>query len=538
MPLNYAFDWHNPDYAAVFRHRENHLRSIRASAPGFAPLIKYYARHPAQMIIDWGVTFDPRNLDIGRPAFIPFVLFPKQEEWVDWAIARWRARERGLTEKSRDSGVSWLAIGLACTLCTTYKGMIVGFGSRKQEYVDELGQPKSLLEKARIFMDWLPHELRAGWNKKTAPQMRIMFPDTGSAITGEIGDSIGRGDRTTLYFVDEAAWLEHPETAETGLLGTTNCRIDVSTPSAQGMASLFAQRRHAGKTPIFTLHWRDDPRKGQAWYERECEKADDPVAIAQEIDINYLGSSEGVLIPSTWVQAAIDAHTRLGIVVTGESRGALDIADEGIDKNAFIGRKGILVNHAESWSGKGSDTYKSTLRAVNLCDDLGYRAFDYDADGMGALVRGDVNAINAMRESESKRLVIACSFRGSASVEGLYDPDGMMVEGRVNRDYFLNLKAQSWWALRIRFRNTYRWVVEGMPCDPDEIISLDSTLPELTQLTMELSQPKYVRNEVGKLKVDKQPKGTKSPNLADGVMMVYNPTQRTEETWMRIAEMA
>jgi hypothetical protein len=114
----------------------------------------------------------------------------------------------------------------------------------------------------------------------------------------------------------------------------------------------------------------------------------------------------------------------------------------------------------------------------------------------------------------------------------------MMVEGRVNRDYFLNLKAQSWWALRIRFRNTYRWVVEGMPCDPDEIISLDSTLPELTQLTLELSQPKYVRNEVGKLKVDKQPKGTKSPNLADGVMMVYNPTQRTEETWMRIAEMA
>ena len=72
----------------------------------------------------------------------------------------------------------------------------------------------------------------------------------------------------------------------------------------------------------------------------------------------------------------------------------------------------------------------------------------------------------------------------------------------------------------------------------DEIISLDSTLPELTQLTMELSQPKYVRNEVGKLKVDKQPKGTKSPNLADGVMMVYNPSQRTEETWMRIAEMA
>jgi hypothetical protein len=29
-------------------------------------------------------------------------------------------------------------------------------------------------------------------------------------LKGEAGDNIGRGDRTTLYFVDEAAFLQRP----------------------------------------------------------------------------------------------------------------------------------------------------------------------------------------------------------------------------------------------------------------------------------------------------------------------------------------
>jgi len=339
-----------------------------------------------------------------------------------------------------------------------------------------------------------------------------------------------------LYFVDEAAYLEHPAMADSGLMATTNCRQDISTPN--GMANPFAQRRHSGKVPVFTFHWRDDSRKDIEWYKRECEKADNEVNVAQEIDINYSASVEGVLIPSAWVQASIDAHLKLGITPTGDRRGALDIADQGGDRNAFVGRHGILVEHAESWSGKGSDTYKSAVRAVNLCDELGYQAFDYDADGMGASVRGDVNAINEHREPTNLRVVLCSAFRGSATGDGLADPTGQMVEGRNNKDYFLNLKSQSWWALRMRFRNTYRWVVEGMECDPDSIISLSSALPELTQLTMELSQPKYSKNEVGKLKIDKQPEGTKSPNLGDGVMMVFNPSQREAEIWQRIAEMA
>ncbi|EAA5546079.1 TerL protein, partial [Salmonella enterica subsp. enterica] len=158
------------------------------------------------------------------------------------------------------------------------------------------------------------------------PYMRVEFPETGAVIKGEAGDNIGRGDRTTLYLVDEAAFLQRPLLIDAALSQTTRCRIDLS--SVNGMANPFAQKRHGGKIPVFTFHWRSDPRKDDEWYRRECEKIDNPVVVAQELDLNYSASAEGVLIPSDWVQAAVDAHIRLGIQPTGKRLGAMDVADE------------------------------------------------------------------------------------------------------------------------------------------------------------------------------------------------------------------
>jgi hypothetical protein len=86
------------------------------------------------------------------------------------------------------------------------------------------------------------------------------------------------------------------------------------------MNNPFARRRHGGKVSVFSFHWRDDPRKDQEWYNKKCHDLDDPVVIAQEIDLDYSASLEGVLIPSKWVQAAVDAHKKLDIEITGEHR--------------------------------------------------------------------------------------------------------------------------------------------------------------------------------------------------------------------------
>ena len=528
MPIPFEFDFKKPDYKAVFQWRFEKLEKIRDNPEVLPALREFYRNDPAQFIIDWGVTLDPRNVEKGLPTLAPFLLFPKQEEWVHWFLERWRKQEPGITDKSREMGLSWLMVGLSSTLCLFNQGIVAGFGSRKEEYVDKKGDPKSLLFKVRQFVSHIPREFRGNWNeRRDAPYMRVQFPDTQSIITGEAGDGIGRGDRASFYFVDESAWIPRPELVEASLSQTTNCRQDISTP--RGMNNPFARKRFGGNIEVFSFHWRDDPRKDENWYKKKCKDIDDPIVIAQEIDMDYSASVEGIVIPAIWVAASIDAHIKLGITPTGIRRAGVDVADEGADKNAFCGRYGILVEYLEEWSGKNSDIYQTTEKIFVLSEILEYPAIIYDADGLGAGMRGDARAINRLK----RKTLQFEPFWGSGKVvnpEG--DPFRASNElkdrekGRTNEDFFENLKAQSWWMLRHRFRQTYRAVVENAEYHKDDIISIPSNLPHRHRLTVELSQPTYSQNDVGKIIIDKTPDGMKSPNLADSVMIAFSPLQK------------
>ncbi len=521
------FDWKAPNYAAVVRRRLDFIKVIR-DAPGAVDTLKlFYRENPADFINDWGVTFDPRNVDQGLPTYLPFVLFPKQREFIEYVVGKWRDKESGLVEKSRDVGATWLSAALACTLCLFHEGVAIGFGSRVVDLVDKIGTMKPILPKARVFMMNLPEEFRGGWDPNVhAPYMRIVFPQTGSFIGGEGGDQIGRGDRTSIYFVDEAAHLERPDLIEASLSETTRCRIDMS--SVNGMNNAFARKRWEGRVEPFIFDWRDDPRKDEEWYAKRCRELD-PVVVAQEIDRDYSASVHGIVIPGPWIRAAIDACTKLGITPTGRRSMSLDVADEGLDKNALIGRTGVEIDHIEEFSGKGSDIFETTQHAFNSCDLIGARRLRYDADGLGASVRGDARVLNERRTSRASHLVIDVqAFRGSGEVinpDAQVDPDARTHDdnARTNKDYFLNHKAQSWWALRRRFHKTYRWVVEGEACHPDDIISIRSDVPNYMRLVAELSQPTYKENGVGKIQINKKPDGMKSPNLADGCMIEFAP---------------
>lgn len=512
------FDFSAPDYQAVFDRRAERLAMLRSHRSYLPALKLWYRENIKEFISDWGCTFDPRNVERGLPALIPFVLFDRQRAFVDFVLQHWRDRRPGLAEKSRDSGLSWLSVAIADSLCIFYSGMVVGFGSRKEDYVDKIGDPASLFWKARCFIDNLPEEFRGGWTVRDSAHMRIMFPETESVITGEAGDNIGRGNRTGLYVVDEAAFLERPQLIEASLSQTTNCRLDISTPNGRG--NPFEQKRFGGKVDVFTFHHSDDPRKGEAWYARQVENLD-PVTIAQEIDIDYSASVERIVIPHAWVMSAIDAHLKLGLAPSGERAGALDIADEGTDLNAFCGAYGFRIEALEEWSGKGGDIAQSVERAFLLCDEHDLAALIYDADGLGAGARGDARVINERRRRNSQRQIEVRTFRASGEV---VDPTGEDEPGRRNKDFFANYKAQGWWGLRKRFRNTHRWVVEGIACDPADIISIPTLIEKRMKLANELAQPTFSLNAVGKIVIDKTPDNSKSPNLADAVMMRFART--------------
>lgn len=524
------FDYKNPDYSGVMMQRMSLLRRLREATPGEIEAMRdYYRSSPegiADFISDWGVTYDPRNADVSLPTTIPFILTPRQRDWVAFVWRKWHERRPGLTEKSRDMGITWTAVGFSCAVCIFYEGIAVGFGSRKAEYVDKVGTMKAILPKARMFMQYLPPMFRAGWRREfDAPSMRINFPNTGSLIAGEGGDSIGRGDRTTMYFVDEAAHLDAPESVDMALSQTTNCRIDIS--SVNGMNNPFAQKRWGGKIEVFIFDWRDDPRKDQAWYAQQCDELD-PVVVAQEIDRDYQASVHGIVIPGTWVRSAIGAREKLGIAPSGVRRMALDVADEGRDKNAAVAATGTEIDHVEEWSGKGGDIYQTVARVFELCEELEVPGFRYDADGLGAGVRGDARIMNQGRARDQQLRVVG--WRGS---ESPHNPEGIVDgtkgsggdKGRLNKDYFANRKAQGWWTLRKRFQKTHRWVQDGIRCAPDDLVSLDPKLPLLHKLAAELSQPTYATNAVGKIVINKQPDGMPSPNLADGAMILFAPSE-------------
>jgi len=170
---------------------------------------------------------------------------------------------------------------------------------------------------------------------------------------------------------------------------------------------------------------------------------------------------------------------------------------------------------------------------MDICLEKDYGLFYYDADGLGAGVRGDARVINEQQREKGLTEINVEPFRGSGAV---YDPEGEMVEKRLNKDFFANLKAQSWWSLRIRFQNTYR-ALKGMEYDPDNLISLSTEhidKKELALLTTELSQPTYTKNGSGKVLVNKQPDGASSPNRADGVMICFNPAISDLSIWGKL----
>jgi hypothetical protein len=336
--VTYQIDWKRPDYTEVYKDRVKNLTNIRKNPEILGGLKEFFKTHPIEFIESFGMTFDPRNVERDLPATVPFVLFDRQVEFIDWVVDRWRGREDGVAEKSRDMGVSWLCVAVSVWMWLFHKGVVVGFGSRKEPYVDDLNNPNALFWKIRQFVSYLPPELQpAGWDeRKHAPFMRIINPENGSAIVGEAGDNIGRGGRTSIYFVDEAAFIERADAVDAALSQTSNCKIYVSTPNGAG--NVFYRKRHSGKLPVFSFDWKQDPRKDQAWYDRQCATLD-PVVVAQEIDRNYEGSVSNAFVPSELVLAA-QARGPADVIASGGLRVGVDVARFGDDKTVITFRRG------------------------------------------------------------------------------------------------------------------------------------------------------------------------------------------------------
>jgi hypothetical protein len=517
-----------PDYREVYKRRVRMIEAAR-DPQQLALITQYYKTHPVEWISDWATTFDPR-----KAKFMPFVLFERQREFINFLQSCLADRESGLVEKSRDVGATWLCVAFGVWLILYHSGVTVGFGSLNVQKVDKIGDPDSILEKARILIRRLPAfmvpraGIRMAWKK-------ILNAQNGSNITGDGGDNIGRGGRSSIFFKDESAHYEHPQLIEAALSENSDVQIDIS--SVNGTGNIFYNRRMAGevwhpdrpstagKTRVFIFDWRDNPIKTQEWYDlkRERYEADGLMSVfAQEVDRDYAASVQGVVIQAKWVNAAIDAHKKLGIEISGAKIAGLDVADEGNDKNAYVARHGILLQGCQTWG--GVDTSVTADNAAELSIANGIYENYYDAIGVGAGVKGELN-----RQGREKSLPRNVKFYPWIASKGPMDPDENVIpldiQSPTNKDFFKNLKAQGWWRLRLRFEKTYRAVTKGIKYDPADLISIDSQMDELHELKQELSQVVYKKDNSGKIMIDKKPDGAMSPNRADATVICYNPVK-------------
>jgi len=525
-----------PDHKAEYIKRLSLLRMCEADSILRAAMMQHYARHPVDWMNDWAITYDPRVV-APMVKTMPFMLFQRQVEFINFLYGCVTDKECGLVEKSRDIGATWACCAFSVWLWLFTPGASIGWGSRKEMLVDRLGDPDSIFEKLRMTLDVLPiWMLPEGFNMRAhATYMKIINPANGATITGESGSSIGRGGRSMVYFKDESAHYERPEKIEAALGDNTDVQIDIS--SVHGTANVFYRRRMAGelwypdkvptkgKTRVFIFDWKDHPGKSEAWYTLRRSKAEHEGLLhlfAQEVDRDYSASLEGILIPAAWVKAAVDAHVKLGFGDDGDKISALDVADEGGDKNALAIRHGVILKSAEHW-GSG-DTGETARRAVSQSAQGSCRELYYDCIGVGAGVKAETNRLETEGLIPGKLQV----FPWNAAA-GPDAPDRRLIpddpDSPKNADVFMNLKAQGWWHLRVRFEKTYKAVNHGMKYDPSELISLPSTLPLLHEIERELSQVTYRSNSKGKMVIDKKPEGARSPNLADAIVMCFYPVR-------------
>lgn len=232
--------------------------------------------------------------------------------------------------KTRDMGASWLGL-IAMEHRWHFTGLqLFLLTSEKEELVDGPSE-KALFNKLDFWWKHLPGWLVPTMHKQKKHRKNL---DNGSAFDGEATvENMATGDRRTAIFMDETSKMANADKIFTSTRDVTKCRIFNSTPNGRfGIGEPFYKRIRDAKTRRIFMHWSQHPEKSRGlyrldrngrkktldpntynweddydfetlqfvgekkprstWYDEQCDRAQSKTEIAQELDIDFLGSSE------------------------------------------------------------------------------------------------------------------------------------------------------------------------------------------------------------------------------------------------------
>jgi phage terminase large subunit len=188
------------------------------------------------------------------------------------------------------------------------------------------------------------------------------------------------------------------------------------------------------------------------------------------------------VIKEDWFNACIDAHKKLNIEPKGAIIAACDPSDTGNDPCGYVARQGIVFFNvkeieAENGNRKMDEACKTAI--LDGCD-----SFGYDADGLGATLRDNVD------KSFTGKNTHIFAYKGSHAIndpEAEFKSETANLTNRdpqkklKNKDVLFNKKAQNTLSFSERVFRTWEAVVEGKMHDPDTLISFASYDPETKQ---------------------------------------------------------
>lgn len=235
----------------------------------------------------------------------------------------------------------------------------------------------------------------------------------------------------------------------------------------------------------------------------------------------YLGvprdDDDSVVIKRAWIQSAIDAHKIIvpeSGIWTGRKFVGYDVADDGNDKNATTNIDGSIICGLDEWRGGEDQLRESSARVKQTAEVFNADSIGYDSIGVGAGTGSHLNSLGWRNHYK---------FNAGGKV---FNPEKHYGKTKIkNEDFFSNIKAQMWWVIADRFRNTHIARTKGTKFPADEMISISSECDAklLDKLIDELSTPKRDFDNGGKVKVeskkDLKKREVDSPNIGDSTII-------------------
>jgi phage terminase large subunit len=225
------------------------------------------------------------------------------------------------------------------------------------------------------------------------------------------------------------------------------------------------------------------------------------------------------VIKEDWFNACIDAHKKLGIEQRGAITAACDPSDIGDDPCGYMARQGIVVFAVdEIMAANGNRKMDEACKRAILdgCD-----SFGYDADGLGATLRDNVD------KAFSGKAANIFAYKGST---GIHDPEaefksetaGLTNRSKLikNKDVLFNKKAQNIISYSERIFKTWEVVVEGKQHEPDDLISFATYDPETKQgISPQMMEKLKAESSKVPIKDGDTVKFYTKPELRKGVLM-------------------